>query len=212
MDHCFINPDWRERLGKLQLNTLDDALAFDNGEKLSVHPRRGRMLKAVLEDGTAIFLKTDNFTYFKQVCKDLWNLKRPTPNSVKERQAYDFAAAAGIRVPEVIAWWTRSTLGYPGAAAMVTLPLAGEPLNQFLAREKDEAKRRSALQSCEAVLLKLAAAGGDWPDAKPEHFFLDGDSVGLIDLERLRICPKSAVSPEPALARLRRMSALIVPN
>ena len=208
MEQGWIHPDWRARLEAAGLDTLQAALAYQDGEFVSVHSRRGRTSRAVLGDGTAVFVKTDNFTYFKQVCKDLWRLRKPTPNSVKERAAYDWLSARGFTVPQVIAWWRRTTLGYPGAAAMITLPVPGRPLDT-LVKERGAAACAAEIAAVEAVWRRMMEAGCDWPDHKPEHFFVTPElSVGMIDLERMEVLaqPLSEAEIAARLAHFRSMA------
>ena len=208
MEQGWIDPEWRARLEEKGLATLAAALAFDAGDCVSRHPRRGRTTRVVLADGTAVFVKTDNFTYFKQVCKDLWHFRRPTPNSVKERAAYEWLSARGFTVPRVVAWWRRTTLGYPGPAAMVTLPVPGRPLD-VLVRERGADACAAEIAAVEAVWRRMLEAGCDWPDHKPEHFFVTpGLQVGMIDLERFQALPRPMPEAEIAarLAHFRSMA------
>ena len=88
------------------------------------------------------------------------------------------------------------------------LPLDGVDLDKYLKGEADEAKRKSFIEKAEQTLAALQEKGFDWPDHKPEHFFVMNDgSIGLIDLERLRYIgkPLSETKSASQLARFRRL-------
>lgn len=203
MDRFYINPQWSSRLRDAGLDSLDRLLSYRGGQVVSQHPRRGRTCRTQLPDGSTVFVKTDNFTYFKQVCKDLLAWRWPAPNSVREREAYALLAAHCFLTPEVIAWWTRSHLGYPGAAGMICLPVPGVPLDRYLHRHRgDPQKCQAAIDCVAAEFDRMLGCGFDWPDHKPEHFFVsEGDPmlVSIIDLERMSL--SSQILPSQLIAR-----------
>jgi hypothetical protein len=193
MDRCFINPNYANLLSEAGLDTLDKLLNYQGGEPLSVHPRRGSTRKVTLSDGTVVFVKIDNFTYFKQVLKDLFlHFRAPAPNSVRERAANGVLRQHNFNTPETIAWWTRAKFGYPGAAAMITVPVPGMPLDKFLLSHQDQQPLcQKVIETVAAELSRMLNLGYDWRDHKPEHFFVDvtEDKIGvaIIDLERMRL-------------------------
>ncbi len=61
----------------------------------------------------------------------------------------------------------------------------------------------------EAVWRRMLEAGCDWPDHKPEHFFVTPElSVGMIDLERMAVLAQPLPEAEIAarLAHFRGMA------
>ena len=88
------------------------------------------------------------------------------------------------------------------------LPLDGIDLDKYLKAETDEEKRKSFIAKAEETLAALQKKGFDWPDHKPEHFFVMNDgTIGLIDLERLRFIGKPLNEAKCAaqLARFRNL-------
>ena len=88
------------------------------------------------------------------------------------------------------------------------LPLDGIDLDKYLKAETDDVKRKSFIEKAEQTLAALQKKGFDWPDHKPEHFFVMNDgSIGLIDLERLRYVghPLSEAKCAAQLDRFRKL-------
>ncbi len=207
MEHFEISAEWRDALEKAGLGTLQSCLAFQEGKCLSSH-LRGDTRKVTLTDGRIVFLKRDFFTFKKEIAKDLLCFRKPQPKTEKERLAFAMAREAGFIAPEVIAWGQTRRCGFPDTACLIMLPLAGVDLDKYLKNETDEAKRKSFIEKAEKTLATLQEKGFDWPDHKPEHFFVMNDgTIGLIDLERLRYIghPLSEAKCTAQLARFRSL-------
>ena len=207
MEHFEISDEWRDILEKAGLGTLQACLAFDGGKVLSSH-LRGDTRKVTLPDGRTVFLKRDFFTFKKEIAKDLLRFHKPQPKTEKERLAFAMARDAGFTAPQVIAWGQTRRCGFPDRACLIMLPLDGVDLDKYLKGEADEAKRKSFIEKAEQTLAALQEKGFDWPDHKPEHFFVMNDgTIGLIDLERLRYIgkPLSEAKCAAQLARFRRL-------
>ena len=185
MEHFEISEEWRGALTASGLGDLQSCLAFDGGKVLSSH-LRGDTRKVTLSDGRIVFLKRDFFTFKKEIAKDLLRFHKPQPKTEKERLAFAMARDAGFTAPQVIAWGQTRRCGFPNTACLIMLPLDGIDLDKYLKAETDEEKRKSFIVKAEETLAALQKKGFDWPDHKPEHFFVMNDgSIGLIDLERL---------------------------
>lgn len=211
MDKFYLDPAYEERLHQAGLDTLDKALAFESGEFVSVHPRRGRTSRARLSDGTVVYVKTDNFTYFKQICKDLFACRKPVPNSVREREIYAVLQEEGFNVPTAVAWWRRSCLGWPGAAAMINLAVPGTPLDKFMMKHYGNPELcLSRIANAVDEFAGILKAGHDWQDHKPEHFFVSeqNDAVYVIDVERMALHP-GKLTEEMKMARMHKMGRQI---
>lgn len=207
MEHFETSAEWRDILEKTGLGTLQACLSFDGGTCLSSH-LRGDTRKVTLPDGRIVFLKRDFFTFKKEIAKDLLRFRKPQPKTEKERLAFAMTRKAGFIAPQVIAWGQTRRFGFPDRACLVMLPLDGVDLDKYLKAETDETKRKSFIEKAEQTLAALQAKGFDWPDHKPEHFFVMNDgSIGLIDLERLRYVdhPLSEEKCAAQLARFRKL-------
>jgi predicted Ser/Thr protein kinase len=207
VEHFEISAEWRDALEKAGLGTLQSCLAFQEGKCLSSH-LRGDTRKVTLTDGRIVFLKRDFFTFKKEIAKDLLRFKKPQPKTEKERLAFAMAREAGFIAPEVIAWGQTRRCGFPDRACLIMLPLDGVDLDKYLKTETDGAKRKSFIEKAEQTLSALQEKGFDWPDHKPEHFFvMNNGSIGLIDLERLQYVghPLSEAKCASQLARFRKL-------
>ena len=207
MEHFEISEDWRDALTASGLGDLQSCLAFDGGKVLSSH-LRGDTRKVTLSDGRIVFLKRDFFTFKKEIAKDLLRFHKPQPKTEKERLAFAMARDAGFTAPQVIAWGQTRRCGFPNTACLIMLPLDGIDLDKYLKAETDEEKRKSFIVKAEETLTALQKNGFDWPDHKPEHFFVMNDgTIGLIDLERLRFIGKPLNEAKCAaqLARFRNL-------
>ena len=178
--------EWRDALTASGLGDFQSCLAFQGGACLSSH-RRGDTRHVTLADGRTVFLKRDFFTFKKEIAKDLLRFQKPQPKTEKERLAFSMASDAGFTVPRVIAWGQTRHCGFPDTACLIMLPLDGVGLDKYLKSETDSAKCHDFILKAERTLLDLQKHGFDWPDHKPEHFFVMEDGgIGLIDLERMR--------------------------
>ena len=207
MEHFEISEEWRDALTASGLGDLQSCLAFDGGKVLSSH-LRGDTRKVTLSDGRIVFLKRDFFTFKKEIAKDLLRFHKPQPKTEKERLAFAMARDAGFTAPQVIAWGQTRRCGFPNTACLIMLPLDGIDLDKYLKAETDEEKRKSFIVKAEETLTALQKNGFDWPDHKPEHFFVMNDgTIGLIDLERLRFIGKTLNEAKCAaqLARFRNL-------
>ena len=207
MEHFEISEEWRGALTASGLGDLQSCLAFDGGKVLSSH-LRGDTRKVTLSDGRIVFLKRDFFTFKKEIAKDLLRFHKPQPKTEKERLAFAMTRDAGFTAPQVIAWGQTRRCGFPNTACLIMLPLDGIDLDKYLKAETDEEKRKSFIVKAEETLAALQEKGFDWPDHKPEHFFVMSDgSIGLIDLERLRYVghPLAEAKCAAQLARFRSL-------
>ena len=207
MEHFEILDEWRDALTASGLGDLQSCLAFDGGNVLSSH-LRGDTRQVTLSDGRTVFLKRDFFTFKKEIAKDLLRFHKPQPKTEKERLAFAMARDAGFTAPKVIAWGQTRRYGFPNTACLIMLPLDGIDLDKYLKAETDEEKRKSFIVKAEETLSVLQAKGFDWPDHKPEHFFVMNDgTIGLIDLERLRYVghPLAEAKCAAQLARFRKL-------
>ena len=91
---------------------------------------------------------------------------------------------------------------------MITLPVPGRPLDA-LVKERGASACAAEIAAVEAVWRKMLEAGCDWPDHKPEHFFVTPElTVGMIDLERMAVLARPLPEVEIAarLAHFRSMA------
>ena len=87
----------------------------------------------------------------------------------------------------------------PHQAVLLTAPLPGVPLGEYLAGCEACESRRAVMAAAGDVLARLYSAGLSWPDLRAKHVFVaDDGTIGLLDLERLRACRRAA--PPPAAA------------
>ena len=162
-------------------------MAVGDWECVSYHTR-GQTYRLVLPGGVVIFLKRDAMTMVKHVVGDLLCLRRPEPQTVKERLAMRRVAALGIATPRVIAWGQQRRMGLPWRAAMLTTCLEGTPLDEYLAGPPPPQVRRDVLTAVGCALAKMYRANLSWPDLLPRHVHVREDApVGMLDLERLRV-------------------------
>lgn len=191
-DSLTILPEWHDALSRAGLASLEQLLSFSTEECLSLH-LRGKTSRFQLPNEQIIYIKQDHFTKWQTILRQLLWLRKPQPNTEKERRRLALAASFGIRVPEVIAWGQRRRWGLPHQGVMVMLDIQGIPLDQYLMQENNPGKRREAILKAEQTLLFLQEHRLDWcTDCKPEHFFVLRDgNIGLIDLERLRLRGKN---------------------
>jgi len=182
-----IESDWADALRQAGLDRFEALYnaPLTGPQSVRDHSRTGRL---VLEDGRALYVKCAARTSVKRIATDMLCLRRPEPISERERRGLLQAAEAGITVPRPVAWGQRRRAGLPwrGVLAMTLLP--GAALDQYLASAAN-ADRASALAATGKALRKLHEAGLNWPDLRVKHVYVDaGASVGLLDLERLKVC------------------------
>jgi hypothetical protein len=213
MIKLFIAPEWAERLEKAGRNSLESCMKLEAGKVLS-EQKRGKITRLTLEDGTTVFVKVDNFTFLRQTVKDLLHFRRPLSNTNHERLAYETLREQGFNVPEVVAWFASYRMGAPGAAAMITLPISGTPLERYLLTNiEDQVLSAKAVRRVEAEFRRMLELGHDWKrDHKPEHFFISDDlqHVAILDLERMVIKPRklSRSLIGKRIAAFRRLASL----
>ncbi|HUS47038.1 MAG TPA: lipopolysaccharide kinase InaA family protein [Phycisphaerae bacterium] len=187
MGNCelHIREDWRERLAAGGLDSFETLMRTTAGELASKH-RRGEVWRLAL-GGDVLYLKRDSFTMLKEVLADLLAGRRPEPFTVKERLGIERAAAAGMRVAELVAWGQRRRFRLPRQGVLLMRELAGEPLDAWLASHKETPVRFDVLRNVGSQVARLYNAGLFWPDLAPKHVFIDErGSIGLLDLERIR--------------------------
>ena len=184
MEKFYIESEWREKLSEIQLDSLEKLLKFNDDHCCVSSHKRGKTFKIELPNHQIIFLKRDNFTYKKEIIRDLFKFKRPEPKTEKERKNFLLSQQHNIIAPTVIAWGQRRHYGFPTQAAMIMLPLNGIPLDSYLKNNPDSSSEY--IQKAENILRQLQNLGLYWPDYKPEHFFImRNNELGLIDLERM---------------------------
>ena len=176
---------WRGVLVEAGLDTLAGVMRTNGGTCVSHHVR-GQAYRIVLADGRVIFLKRDCAVMVKDILADLWRLRRPEPPCINELRAIRAVGRLGVAVPEVVAWGQRRRAGLPSIAALVTRPLAGMPVDEFLQASPPESERHAAMHAAGVAVAKIYASGLSWPDLLPKHVFLDGHTVGVLDLARMR--------------------------
>ena len=197
---------WRQPLARAGLDRLDVLLGPGDWECVSYH-KRGQTFRLVLDGGEVVFLKRDAFTMAKNILGDLVRLRRPQPQTCKERLAIQRVAALGIATPQVIAWGQRRRRHLPWQAAMLTTCLPGTPADEYLASEACPDAKRTVLQAVGWALARLYRADLSWPDLVPRHVHVsENAAVGMLDLERLRPC-RNAMRRcmPPQVARFCRM-------
>ena len=182
-----IEDAWRRPLAEAGLDTFDALLATRAGECVSYH-KRGQTYRVELPaGGRTVYVKRDAHTQAKNVLFDLCRLRRPQPKTWKERRANQAVAALGIATPLAVAWGQRRRWGLPHQGVLVTAPLAGVELDDWLVAEEDASRRTRVLAEVGQAVAKLYRAGWSWPDLVPRHIFLTpgGEQIGMLDLERL---------------------------
>ncbi|MDY7010351.1 MAG: lipopolysaccharide kinase InaA family protein [Planctomycetota bacterium] len=180
-----INEQWKDALAAVGLDTFDALMGSSQGKCVSWH-RRGQTYRVELEGGKVIFLKRDTYTSVKDIFTDLVNFRRPQPPCFNEMLAIKKVAELGIRAPEVISWGQRRYGGLPWQAAIIMTELPGVPMSEFLKTDQPAENRAVVMNAAGAVAAKLFSAGLSWPDIAPKHFIIDGDTVGILDLARMR--------------------------
>ena len=185
MSELHVSEQWQEPLAAAGLESFGAMMASTRGECFSRHTR-GQTYRLVLGGGEAVFLKRDCYTTVKDISADLLCLRRPQPPCVVEARAIGLVSGLGIPAADVIAWGQRRKAGLPWHAVLLTRELAGVPLHQFLKADPPPQRRREAIAAAAKVAGRLFRARLSWRDMRPKHFLLDGESVGVIDLARLR--------------------------
>lgn len=180
-----IKPEWRPRLAKAGLDSFDALLHFEGGECVS-HHTRGQTIRLLLPGGQTLYLRRIVRTLAKQIAADWLRFRRSQPLTVKEHRALLRVAAMGVDCAEPVAWGQRRRWAMAWQGVLVTTPLEGRPLDDYLTAEAEAARRRAALAAVGAALRTLYEAGLSWPDLVPKHVYVtDIARVGLLDLERL---------------------------
>ncbi len=180
-----INEQWKDALAAAGLDTFDAMMASSQGRCVSWHTR-GQTYRIELAGGEVVFLKRDTYTSVKDIFTDLSYLRRPMPPCINEMYALGLVADLGIAAPEVIAWGRRHRASLPWQAAIVMTELPGAPMYEFLSADPPANRRKAVMRTAGAVAAKLCRAGLAWPDMAPKHFIINGDTVGILDLARMR--------------------------
>lgn len=180
-----IDENWKGALAAAGLATFDAMMSSSDGHCLSRHTR-GQTYRIELADGEAIFLKRDTYTSVKDIFTDLAHFRRPQPPCLNEVRSLRLVAELGIAAPEVIAQGWRARAGVPWQAVMVMRELPGTAMHEFLRAEPPASHRCAVMRTAGAIAAKLFRAGLAWPDMAPKHFIIDGETVGILDLARMR--------------------------
>ncbi|MDD4099010.1 MAG: phosphotransferase [Lentisphaeria bacterium] len=210
--YLHIEPKWQAVFKERGLDSYRALLNFRNDACASSHGR-GATWRLELTAQQVVFIKQDYYTKFLVNLRNLVRGRRPLCNTAKERRALALAARHGFRVPEVIAWGEEPRYGLPNTGVMVMLPLPGMPVDQFVADPKNQARAEEVISKAEDTLAALQSCRLDWKtDCKPEHFFiLDDGTIGVIDLERLRLRDKPLAEKHCQMQRQRFRSLLPEP-
>ncbi|MCK4623982.1 MAG: phosphotransferase [Phycisphaerae bacterium] len=180
-----IKDEWKGPLVAAGLDTFDAVMGSEQGKCASWHTR-GQTYRIEMPGGEVVFLKRDTYTSAKDILTDLVNLRRPLAPCINEMHALRLVADLGIPVPEVIAWGRRGWASLPRQAAIIMTELPGAAMSEFLKTDHPSESRRIVMSAAGAVAAKLFRAGLCWPDMVPKHFIIDGDTVGILDLARMR--------------------------
>ncbi|MCD4699612.1 MAG: hypothetical protein K8R91_03455, partial [Phycisphaerae bacterium] len=162
---------------------------------------RGQTYRIELPGGKVVFLKRDTYTGAKDILADLVNLRRPLAPCINEMHALGLVADLSIPVPEVIARGHRGRAALPWQAAIIMTELQGVPMSEFLKTDQPADRRRIVMIAAGEVAAKLFRAGLAWPDMAPKHFIIDGDTVGILDLARMRKTRRTVKSFMPKQVR-----------
>ncbi len=180
-----VEPGWADGLGAAGVDSFDALFATRLGRAVSTHDR-GWVRRLVLPDGRELYLKVAAHTQLKLILGDLLHGRRAEPLTEKERRALLRTAELGIAAPRPIAWGQRRRLGLPWRGVLAMTPLAGGPLDAYLAGGPPADERRAVFQAVGRTLRRVYAAGLAWPDLRAKHVYVaDGPAIGLLDLERL---------------------------
>ncbi len=180
-----IKDEWKGPLVAAGLDTFDAVMGSEQGKCASWHTR-GQTYRIEMPGGEVVFLKRDTYTSAKDILTDMVNLRRPLAPCINEMHALRLVADLGIPVPEVIAWGRRGRASLPWQAAIIMTELPGAAMSEFLKTDHPSESRRIVMSAAGAVAAKLFRAGLCWPDMVPKHFIIDGDTVGILDLARMR--------------------------
>ena len=180
-----IKDEWKGPLVAAGFDTFDAVMGSTTGKCVSWHTR-GQTYRIELPGGEVVFLKRDTYTSVKDILTDLVNLRRPLAPCINEMHALRLVADLGIPVPEVIAWGRRGRASLPRQAAIIMTELPGAAMSEFLKTDHLSESRRIVMSAAGAVAAKLFRAGLCWPDMVPKHLIIDGETVGILDLARMR--------------------------
>ena len=207
-----ITPGWQDCLAKAGLQTYEQALAFADGRLLS---RKSHSRTWLYTDGRdlRLFVKQDSSTRLRTSLRSLLRFSRPVAATQKERLKMERLRALGFQLATVVAYGSRSRLGLPDTAVMITLPVPGRPIDAIWrdASLPDD-RRRSARDAGLHVLKQLQDLGCDWgKDCKPEHIFLtDDNQASLIDVERMHF-RRSPLARRDRERQTERFLSLLAP-
>lgn len=179
-----IDEQWLPHLRQARLDTFDRLMQASDGQPRQLHAQRSETYMLTLGDGR-VFLKRWLATRRLEIAKDLLAFRRPQPLTHKEARANRALAQLDIATPRVIAEGQRRRGPLPHQGVFVSLPLAGIPLEEFLAAAPADTAA-GAMRNLAAALSRISAAGLCWPDLHLRHVHvLDDGTIGLLDLERV---------------------------
>lgn len=180
-----IKDQWREALAAAGLDSFEALMESTAGECWSRHDR-GDTYRIELPGGEVVYLKRNTRTSLKDICTDLWCLRRPLAPCISEARALLRMAALEIPAPLAIAWGARRRLIAPGSAVVVMTELSGQPLDKFLKTSPGDEACGCALRQAGEAVGKIYQAGLSWPDLRAKHIILRDGPAGVLDLTRMR--------------------------
>lgn len=185
---------WKPLLAEAGLDTFD-SLMMDETELrsrvadcqcVSSH-QRGQSFRLTLSGGKVLYLKRDRFTPFQHIAFQMIRLRIPQPMSICEMINCRRVQSLGLRTAPIVAFGQRRRMGLPHKAVLLTAPLEGIPLDEWLKGRTDAVARRKELRNTGAAVALLHGASLIWRDLVPRHIYISpGLPIGLLDVERMR--------------------------
>ena len=181
-----IHPQWDDVLRRSGLNSFSAMMSACDGRRVGWHKNRCETYRLKLCCGNEVFIKRDIATERSTIANDLLHFRKSQPMTHKEYLAIESVASLGIRTQEVISHGQRRRLGLAHQGFLMTLPLAGQSLEELYKSGPSMTERAAVLSAMCDAIARIEQAGLCWPDLRPRHVFVDGPgTIGLLDLERL---------------------------
>ena len=181
-----LHPQWKDRLVKAELTTVESWLQLILPKPLPFMPRVTGGYHQI-DENLRVFLYCDLQVNWSRILRYFVMFEWPYSLTERERRGIEMLHEAGFQVAEVMAWGERKILGLPRQGVLLLLAMPGVSLPRFLQRELDEKARRRVIQTAEETLQALQDQGFFWQDCLPQNFFVQADgSVALINLYSVR--------------------------